>query len=215
MSSRWAMSKKEIEFVEYKYGKTDEEILESLNQKGGEFVQFELRIEEWLKNGKPMREVNTESGYDPEECFGLNFDSKDRICKTCSVNKACQEAYTFFVEKMEKEIVGLSKIERTEKEGIEDDKIIQKIKELQVEVDRSDSLIKIHTMPKMIIHTLNRDNEGKIVVYSSRGLLPYVYRWQETKDTLKVYKKSRISFRIFLSDLVDFIENMMFDPEKE
>ena len=225
MSSEWALSKKEVDFIHYKYGKTDEEIWSFLDQRleslkeGENQSQFDLRITEWLKNGKPVKEVDTESGYDRNECFGMGFDPKDQTCRQCGIRVDCKEASVFFAEMLDKEVFGMSKMKTLVEDEVEEDKVVDEvvaqIRELKVGVDRDDSGIKIHTMPKMTIPYLTRDEEGKIVVYSSKGLLPYVNRWEETKEDCKVYKQSRIGFRIALSDLVDFIENMLFDPAVE
>lgn len=217
MASKWALSKREVDFVHHKYGDNDEKIKEGLEKEGDvENDQFDLRISEWLKNGKPMKEVDSESGYDSSECFGLGFDSKDLTCKRCGIYEACKEAYSFFVDSTEKEIFGMSKMNVIKEDEVEDDKIFDKIRDMKVKVEKNDSgVIKIHTKPKITIHTLKRDSEGKINVYSSKGMLPYVNRWDETRESCKSYKQSRIGFKILLSDLVGFIENMLFDPESE
>jgi len=219
MSSKWSMSKKELDFIHYKYGDTDEKIRDFLNQKErtDALDQFDIRVNEWLDNDKPMKVVDTETGYDPNECFGIGFNSKDKEnCALCSIREACKEAHAFFVESTEKEIFHMSKLELSQEEEIEDDEILKRIEErVTGGIEKSNSGVKINTYPKMLIRSFTRDLEGRITVYSSRGLLPYINRWVETKKTCKEYKETRISFKIVLSDLVDFIDNMVFDTELE
>jgi len=205
------LSFNEVKYIHVKYGGTKEEIKRKLLEP---YNQFEERIIMWLESGMEVEKEN------PKQCFGREYDPDDPECQIkCPIRYQCEEATKMFriknnyekkiIKEFKSEIVDFGKLKTDEIEKIGREDIFIELEKL-VSAKVVGKGFKLDTNP--ILNVSKWDKE-KIVIYSTKGILPYVKRWKDLK--IKEYKGVKVKIDgMSPGDLLKFVKDLLGNPIK-